>query len=203
MTSCAREDSVRAILHAIEKGDGKIGVITQKHGENPNPKFNKDELYSIGTLCEICKHVKFTDGSMKVMLKGISTFKAAKVYSNDGINTAEVIKLTWPVSKQKIDQSEKEEVIQLLEKYNPSSVKEKLLTTDSLDSFVLHASQIIAHPYSGIQKKTDAEKLLRDLDYWNQLPAANVDDVNRRIEARIPLLSNITSADKLKIIKVF
>jgi ATP-dependent Lon protease len=200
--SIGRKDSISAILHAIDKFDGRLAIISQKKGQNPNP--SKDEVYSLGTLCQVLKHVSFSDGSMKIMLRGLSSFKVGTIFAANNICMVEGNVFSWPTSRHTLDKNKKEELLSLLVRYNPNYIKDEVLNlseVDLLDIFVLYTSQIISHPYTGVQRQEESDRLLHDLDYWKQLDENKLEDMNRRIAARIPLLSEISSSEKLELIK--
>jgi hypothetical protein len=103
-----------------------------------------------------------------------------------------------------ISDTDKEEMISLLQKYNPSwssEIDSDFRTVKKLDEFVLTISRLIASPYSSIQKKEELELIERDLDYWKQLSTEHFADMNARILKRARLLTALPSADKLVLIR--
>jgi ATP-dependent Lon protease len=67
-----RTKSINAINLANE-GDMKLLISSQKEAQIEEPKFN--DIYSVGTLCEIVKIENADDGSSKVTIKGLKRVK--------------------------------------------------------------------------------------------------------------------------------
>ncbi len=74
----ARESSVRLIDEAI--GSGKIiGVFTQRDGSVDEPTL--DDLHTIGTASHVHKMFKLPDGSLRLIVQGLSRIAIDKVTS--------------------------------------------------------------------------------------------------------------------------
>ena len=65
----ARESSIRLIDQAVADGS-PVGVFTQRDASVEEP--NHDELYSIGTLTHIHKMFKLVDGSLRLIVQGLT-----------------------------------------------------------------------------------------------------------------------------------
>ena len=82
-----REKSLNSIEEA-RKLDMPIFAITQT---NPDlDSFNKKNLYSTGTLCKIVESIRTVDGTLKVILRGISRAELVKIIPMDTFFTCEV-----------------------------------------------------------------------------------------------------------------
>lgn len=195
-----REDSIRAINLAMTKFDNQICIVTQTQGQNEKP--GDDEIFPVGTICEIVKCLSFSDGTKKILIKGMKAFNISKISYEDETRMIEGQEFAWSTSNELMKESEKVEVINLLKKYNSSSGgKEGYDGIFHLDDFVLMASQLLAHPYSGIQMKDELEKIKRDLNYWTSMKEDQFAELNSRIGKRMKLLTTLPSSDKLQIIK--
>jgi len=195
-----REDSIRAIDLAMTEFGNQICIVTQIQGQNEKP--GDDEVFPVGTVCEIIKCLNFSDGTKKILIKGISSFNVSKITYKDEIRIIEGKEFEWSISTEVIGKEEKNEFLNLLKKYNPSwSGEEGFNGVTRLDDFVIRASQLLANPYSGIQLKDELEKIMRDLDYWKSMKEEQFIEVNSRIGKRMKLLTALPSSDKLKIIK--
>ena len=64
-----REKSVKALDNAM-KGDRLIVLATQRDAQVSSPA--KDDLYEVGTIAEILQLLKLPDGTIKVLVEGIS-----------------------------------------------------------------------------------------------------------------------------------
>ena len=78
----ARESSVQLIDEAIA-GSKVIGVVTQRDASVEEPQ--RDDLYTVGTASQIHKMFKLPDGSLRLIVQGLSRLEldnitAAKPY---------------------------------------------------------------------------------------------------------------------------
>jgi ATP-dependent Lon protease len=64
-----RESSIRLIAQAVADGS-PIGVFTQRDASVEEP--NHDDLYSIGTLTHVHKMFKLADGSLRLIVQGLT-----------------------------------------------------------------------------------------------------------------------------------
>lgn len=75
----ARPKSIRLIDDVLSSGNRILGLVAQRNAEveDPEPK----NLYSYGTAAIILKMLKFPDGSLRVLVQGLSRLKIIK-YQN-------------------------------------------------------------------------------------------------------------------------
>lgn len=195
-----REDSIRAIDLAMTEFDNQICIVTQIHGQNEKP--GDDEVFPVGTICQILKCLKFSDGTRKILIKGLCSFNVSKITYKNETRMIEGEEFSWPSSPQMMSEEEKNEFLLLIKKYNPSwGGEERFEGVTSLDDFVCRTSHLLANPYCGIQMKDELEKIKRDLDYWKSMKEDHFIEVNSRIGKRMKLLTALPSSDKLKTIK--
>ncbi len=71
-----RDRSVKLIEDSL-KSDNIIGLVTQKDPKVEEPK--SDDLYSIGTTALITKMIRMPDGTLRVIVQGLSRFKVESV----------------------------------------------------------------------------------------------------------------------------
>ena len=74
-----RKQSVNA-LNSVMNGDKKIFLLSQKNSEIDNP--TEDNLYAYGTLAKVLQLLKLPDGTVKVLVEGISRSKVVKLNFN-------------------------------------------------------------------------------------------------------------------------
>src|SRR5215467_9847555 len=67
-----RDRSVKLIEDSI-KSDNIIGLVTQKDPKIEEPK--NEDLYSVGTTALITKMIRMLDGTLRVIVQGLSRFK--------------------------------------------------------------------------------------------------------------------------------
>ena len=81
-----RDKSIKA-LEAVMSEDKKVFLIAQKDGSVEDP--SEKDLYRIGTLGNILQLLKLPDGTVKVLVEGISRAKI-KTFKNDNFLLADV-----------------------------------------------------------------------------------------------------------------
>jgi ATP-dependent Lon protease len=83
----AREKSVNAIVEAQKSGKW-IGVIAQREFNNEDP--TPDDIYTIGTLAKVVKHIKMPDGNTTIFIMGRMRFKIERYEQTEPYFTATV-----------------------------------------------------------------------------------------------------------------
>ncbi len=78
--SVGRENSLRAVDEA-HKNKSPVLVIAQRDGDTENPVLK--DLYSIGTVAQIVKTFNLPDGSLSVLLQGISRGRVLTEIENE------------------------------------------------------------------------------------------------------------------------
>jgi ATP-dependent Lon protease len=63
-----RPSSIRALEYALVKGK-RIFLSAQHDATRDNP--GPDEIYTLGTICNIVQSLKLTDGNVKVLVEGL------------------------------------------------------------------------------------------------------------------------------------
>ena len=76
-----RDKSMRALEQAME-ADKRILLLAQKSAETDDPV--SADLYSIGTLAQVLQLLKLPDGTIKVLVEGVSRVKVSNVVERDG-----------------------------------------------------------------------------------------------------------------------
>lgn len=76
-----RDKSMRALEQAME-ADKRILLLAQKSAETDDPAAA--DLYSIGTLAQVLQLLKLPDGTIKVLVEGVSRVKVSNVVERDG-----------------------------------------------------------------------------------------------------------------------
>jgi ATP-dependent Lon protease len=85
-----RDKSVRA-LEDVMDSDKKIMLICQKDGENDDP--SSKDLYEIGTIGSILQMLKLPDGTVKVLVEGMSRARVIEFLNNEAFFEASAIPL--------------------------------------------------------------------------------------------------------------
>ncbi len=76
-----RDKSIRALDQAMES-DKRILLVAQKSADTDDP--GAGDLYSIGTLAHVLQLLKLPDGTIKVLVEGMSRVEVDKVVERDG-----------------------------------------------------------------------------------------------------------------------
>ncbi|WP_202845640.1 endopeptidase La [Luteimonas saliphila] len=76
-----RDKSIRALDIAME-GDKRILLVAQKSAETDDPEA--EDLYQIGTLAQVLQLLKLPDGTIKVLVEGVSRVTVSQVREVDG-----------------------------------------------------------------------------------------------------------------------
>ena len=76
----AREKSVQLINDVIA-GSRILGLVAQKNAEEENP--NPGDIYNYGTAAVILRMLKFPDGSLRVLVQGISRIKIQQITATE------------------------------------------------------------------------------------------------------------------------
>jgi ATP-dependent Lon protease len=82
-----RKQSVNAVEKAYEKNEN-IFVVTQKNDRNDNIK--QKDLYKVGILCNIIQKIVLPDGTLKILIQGISKHELIKFADQNDCFTAEI-----------------------------------------------------------------------------------------------------------------
>lgn len=145
----ARDKSVKAIAEAQKAGKW-IGVVAQRDFNNEDP--NPEDIYEIGTLAKVVKHIKMPDGNTTIFIMGRMRFKIEAYQQQDPYFTAKVKYLedTFPRQDAEFDalmssiKDHSEQIMQL----SPNLPSEASLMIRNIEqqSFLLHfiASNIAA-----------------------------------------------------------
>ena len=85
-----RDKSVRALDAVMSEGK-QILLTTQKEASNDAPK--QEDLFSVGILAQVLQLLKLPDGTVKILVEGMTKVKLQKVFEEEGYDKAEVIEL--------------------------------------------------------------------------------------------------------------
>lgn len=97
----ARKKSVCAIQNAIS-GNKKIFIVAQKYVDVLDPC--EEDLYNIGTVCEIKQFHKYAEGDYKLTAIGKYKAKIAEFYSDEQMYSAVVKRVSERVRVKKTDE---------------------------------------------------------------------------------------------------
>ena len=87
-----RPKSIRSLEDSMNNYEKKILLVTQKSADIDDP--SPSELYEIGCTATILQLLKLPDGTVKVLIEGISRSKIIKINDSDNLLSAECQKLS-------------------------------------------------------------------------------------------------------------
>ena len=80
-----RDLSIKSLDDSMNNHDKSIVLVTQKSAEIDDPSIK--DLYSIGTVANILQLLKLPDGTMKVLVEGVSRVKISKVETDSSLSS--------------------------------------------------------------------------------------------------------------------
>ena len=168
-----RPRSLKAIeLSVLE--DRKIFVATQRDLSVDDPEG--EDLYSVGTLCNILQMIRVPDGSTKILIEGLERMKVLSYSKGKDCMTADAVTLeTGPWEKDEKIEALKRTVVLAFEEYvnlHPKLPTEILLSVGSVKDFDKMSDLLASH-------------LIVDLDVKQSLLECN------KLEDRLQLMLRI------------
>lgn len=185
-----RDKSIKALEHAMSK-DKKVVLVAQKNPTDDEP--NASDLYRIGTVASILQLIRLPDGTVKVLVEGISRAEIALInYSEEYFDAqAEELKLS-AIPKKESDLlirsllSQFDQFVQLSKKIPP----EVITSISSIDEPGRLVDTIASHmslPLEEKQNLLELAKLKSRVEHLMALIEAEIDlfQVEKRIRGRV------------------
>ncbi len=91
--------SSKKLLASMNEGKGIIGLLTQRDSKINAPRFK--DLYSVGTIASILKIIKMPQGTLHVVLHGLTRFKVVKPIATKPYLKAKIEILNTEIRKTK------------------------------------------------------------------------------------------------------
>ncbi|WP_256645404.1 endopeptidase La [Thermomonas paludicola] len=192
-----REKSIRALDIAVE-GDKHILLVAQKSADTDDPQAA--DLHAIGTMAQVLQLLKLPDGTIKVLVEGLSRARVGQVHAQDGALFAEAEVLEASAPQAGAPSREPRELqaigrtlLSLFEQYIKTNRKlppELLQTLSGIDEPERLADTVAAH--LGV-RLADKQKLLEALDTAERLELLvgmvdgeiDVQQMEKRIRGRV------------------
>ena len=147
-----RPRSMKAIENALLHSK-KIFVVTQKKVDTEDPEI--EDLYKMGTLCNILQMVRIPDGTTKVLVEGIARMKINDYVKKDDVLEAQLFPMPWRNSNSPNMEALKRRVLDGFERYNtlqpriPGEIMSSILGIEDMGHLVnLVASHLSVKPES-------------------------------------------------------
>ncbi|MCR6663720.1 MAG: endopeptidase La [Luteimonas sp.] len=186
-----RDKSIRALDLAME-GDKRILLVAQKSAETDDPVAG--DLYEIGTLAQVLQLLKLPDGTIKVLVEGVSRVKVTDVHEADGTLAGNGAVID-PVDAREPRETEAiaRSLVSLFEQYVKTNRKlppELLQTLSGIDEPGRLADVVAAH--LGV-RLTEKQRLLETIDTADRLELLvgyvdgeiDVQQMEKRIRGRV------------------
>ncbi|MGE0172788.1 MAG: LON peptidase substrate-binding domain-containing protein [Oligoflexales bacterium] len=82
-----RQETIRAVKHAVDQGEGNLAVFTQRHVEDNGP-IVAHEMFEYGVLCNATNSVFMPDGSALVHLEALHVIRREEVQEKGAVQMA-------------------------------------------------------------------------------------------------------------------
>ncbi|MCD9087902.1 endopeptidase La [Stenotrophomonas sp. SY1] len=186
-----RDKSMQALERAME-ADKRILLVAQKSAETDDP--TAADLYSVGTLAQVLQLLKLPDGTIKVLVEGLSRVAVDKVYERDGALQGHGEEIESDDSRETREiEAIARSLMSLFEQYVKTNRKlppELLQTLAGIEEPARLADTIAAH--IGV-RLADKQKLLETLQVGDRLEMLvglvdgeiDVQQLEKRIRGRV------------------
>ena len=186
-----RDKSIRALDQAMET-DKRILLVAQKSADTDAP--GAKDLHEIGTLAQVLQLLKLPDGTIKVLVEGLSRARVTDVEEHDGAlkGTGAVVDSESARETREVEAIARS-LMSLFEQYVKTNRKlppELLQTLSGIDDPSRLGDTIAAH--LGV-RMSDKQKLLEALDIGGRLELLvglvegeiDVQQLEKRIRGRV------------------
>lgn len=186
-----RDKSMQALERAME-ADKRILLLAQKSAETDDPAAA--DLYTVGTLAQVLQLLKLPDGTIKVLVEGLSRVAVDKVHEQDGSLQGHGVEIESDESREPREiEAIARSLMSLFEQYVKTNRKlppELLQTLAGIDEPTRLADTIAAH--IGV-RLADKQKLLETLQVGDRLEMLvglvdgeiDVQQLEKRIRGRV------------------
>ena len=186
-----RDKSIRALDMAME-GDKRILLVAQKSADVDDPAA--DYGYATGTLAKVLQLLKLPDGTIKVLVEGVSRAAISEVPERDGSLVGQGVEIETSDGREAREiEAVARSLMNLFEQYVKTSRKlppELLQTVSGIDEPGRLADTIAAH--LGV-RLADKQKLLETAEIGDRLEALvglvdgeiDVQQMEKRIRGRV------------------
>ena len=185
-----RQSSIRALDHALARGK-RIFLSAQHDATRDNP--GPEEIYTLGTVCNIVQSLKLPDGNVKVLVEGLDRARALE-FREEGGSLKVVVKLV-PRSEEPAAGIEglMSKVIGLFEQYVKLSNNlhyDAMLAAVRVEDPGKLADTISSHLVVPVEEKQNLLEIFSAQERLTRIAAileAEVDKLNvdRRIQGRV------------------
>src|SRR6478736_7435487 len=186
-----REKSVRALETAMA-GDKRILLVSQRSPDVDDPQAG--DLYSIGTVASVLQLLKLPDGTIKVLVEGVSRAEVVRYAERDEVLTGHVRALepAYTRAQREIDVISRS-LVSMFEQFvklNRKIPPELLTTLAGIDDASRLGDTIATHLSIRLQ---DKQRVLETVDVGDRLEILlgfvdgeiDVQQIEKRIRGRV------------------
>ncbi len=173
-----REKSVNALDKAM-KGDRLIVLATQQDAQVSVPE--RKNLYDVGTVAEILQLLKLPDGTIKVLVEGISRGYLSEFESGEDIFEVQVKDIERATESSPDTLAMRKTLLDVFEKYiklNKKVPKEAFTTASSIDEL----SQLVDVISSHIEMRIEFKQSILDIGNPLERVTKLIELINGEIE---------------------
>ncbi len=161
-----REKSVRA-LEDVMRSDKQILLASQKSASDDDP--SKEQIYEIGTIATVLQLLKLPDGTVRVLVEGLSRARISEYTSREEYFEAKVESVEAEVSEKAEVEALARSVVGQFESYvklNKKIPPEALISVNQIEDSSKLADTVSSHLALKISEK---QKLLSTVDVAERL----------------------------------
>ncbi|MBE0490537.1 MAG: LON peptidase substrate-binding domain-containing protein, partial [Halomonas sp.] len=175
-----REKSIQA-LEAAMAADKRVLLVAQREASKDDP--DRDDLFAIGTVAEVMQLLKLPDGTVKVLIEGVSRADVGELHAAEAYTSAEaVLRESEPLTER-----EQEALVRVLlnqfEQYVKMSKKVPNEVLNSL-SGIEDPSRLVDTICAHLSLKIDDKQRLLEMDRVRD----RIEHLMALIESEIDLL---------------
>ena len=112
-----RKFTIEALEDARDSTRGRVIVLTQKAAQSESPT-RLSQMFAVGVIAAVTQSVSFSDGSMKVLIKGRERVHVDRIFRSHGIRYAGGRAFNRTKSA-KLSETERRRILEELLRWNP------------------------------------------------------------------------------------
>ena len=187
-----RDKSIKSLEDAMNDNNKTILLVTQKSPDIDDP--NESELYQVGCLASILQLLKLPDGTMKVLVEGLSRANILDVTDHDSSLTAsyEIIDKKKSISNTHEDALSRalEDTFSQYVKMNKKIPPEVLSSIAGIEDLSKLSDSIAAHMTMSLKEKQDVLEITdtkKRVEYLMKTMNSELDvlQVEKKIRGRV------------------
>ena len=157
-----RPKSIKSLEDAMNNNNKSILLVTQKSPDIDDPVEN--ELYKVGCVANILQLLKLPDGTMKVLVEGVSRAKIIKIFEHNNLMNAEY---EYLIVDEKISITHEDALSRTLEdtfnqyvKMNKKIPPEVLSSIAGIEDLSKLSDSIAAHMTMSLEEKQEVLEII-------------------------------------------